>query len=312
MDRFDIPVKEKDVRVIVGHERISPILEHRGVNIKTASYSLYRNPKQGEKVYGLTHTLGSGLEHRSRLDRLVEMKPKGLEDFVALLKSYNSPPVIKLAEPGKKPLIAKTSHTRETLRFESWISQLMSELRVGPKYIDGNYINPRAFVIVEEYVSEDTGYNPIFLHAGQPEAKDEFPRLLGELVGRMQGYHDWTTTDGVRHVGNFRYSIRMFPHLYYNPKNNTLRMLDFGQGRLLPPREAGSMESLANEATVAAKVMLLSVAYPFVYGVSARHPSLRTYQSLLDSYCESYTKASGIPLAVDLKDVISVNVLKTE
>jgi len=312
MDRFDIPVKEKDVRAIVGHERISPILEERGVDIKTASYSLYRNPKHGEKVYGLSHTPGSGLEHRSRLDKLIEMKPRGLEDFIDLLKSYNSPPVIKIKEPGKKPLVAKTAHSKETLRFESWISQLMSQLGVGPKYVDGDYVNPRAFVIVEEYVSENIGYNPIFLHAGQPEAKNEFPRLFGELVGSMHGYHSWPTTDRVQHVGHFKYSIRMLPHLYYNPKNNTLRMLDFGQGRLLPPREAGVMESLTNEAAVAAKVMLLGVAYPFVYGVSARHPSLRTYQDLLDTYCEAYTKASGIPLAVELKDVINVNVLRTD
>lgn len=299
------------MRSIVGHEKISHILEGRGVNIKSARYSLYRNPSQGEKVYGLTHTLGSGLEHRSRLDRLVEMKPKGLEDFISLCKDYNSPPVIKI-DFGKKPLVAKTAHSKESLRFESWISQLMSELGVGPTYIDGDYINPRAFVIVEKYVSEDTGYNPVFLHAGQPEAKDEFPRLFGEMVGRMHGYHDWSTTDGVRHAGHFKYSIRMLPHLYYNPNNNTLRMLDFGQGKLLQSREAGVMESLGNEATVAAKVMLLGVAYPFVYGVSARHPSLRTYQNLLDTYCNAYTKASGISLSVDLKDVVNVNVLKTE
>lgn len=302
MDRFTIEVKRSDVEPLI--RNLDDLKDKIPFNPEGARYFLYKNPP-AEKA-------PAGERHIARLNVLKKFKPPGFGDLIGLLTSLDSPPVVKVKQPSQKPFIVKTTHSQSSLRFEAHLSELMSQLHVGPNFIAEKYINSRAYWMVEDYVSDDTGFQPIYEYRTSKFALRDLPQLFGSLIGRIHRFHTWETSDGVAYEGHVWYKERFLNHLWVRSSDDSLRLVDFGEVRLVKPEltkegtDLSYREKLSYEATRAAQNMVFGVAYPFVYGISKMHDGMRNYEAMLETFCDAYNRETGFDERIRISDIVSL------
>ena len=308
MDRFTVEVKETDIKPIL------KILEDEKTvpfNPNEARYLIYKNPPKDKGPIGDRHL--------ARLSILKKFKPPGMENLITLLTQLDSPPVVKVIQPSQKPFIIKTTHSESSLRFEAHMSEQMSKLGVGPNFKFGKYArnaNSRAYVMAEEYVSEEAGYHPLHEYRDTKFAIRELPELFGKLIGRMHKHHTWESFDGVQYDGYMWYKERFLNHLWLRPSDDSLRLVDFGEVRLIKPetKKEGTdflyRERLSNEVNRAAQNLVFGIAYPFVYGISKMNDGMRNYEAMLETFCEAYNRETGFEESIGVGDIINLKPYK--
>jgi len=303
MERFIVEVKLKDVEPIVKNlDQVIPF------NPKEAKYFFYKNPPTGKA--------NAGERHVARLLRLRDMKPPGWERIIKLMVELDLTSVLKVEPFSGKPFVVKTSHSEASPKFEAYMSQRMSSIGVGPHFIDGVY-SRNVYVLGEECLCKKNGYQPIHVFRDTRIAINDLPELFGTLVGKMHRQQQWTSFDRRSFSGFVWYKERFLNHLYFKPENNDLKLLDFGEVRILkdligydePTLYQGkdrlpNREKLRNEVRRAAHNLLIGIAYPFVYGVSHRAPGMIKYQQLLDVFCQAYNSQTGFEEHIRLDDIL--------
>ncbi|MFH0711457.1 MAG: hypothetical protein V1944_02675 [Candidatus Aenigmatarchaeota archaeon] len=296
MDRFTIEVKGKDIEPI-----IASLKQNISFNASESKFLLYKNPQRNESCGEERHT--------ARLNTLERFHPPGMERFIKLARNLDAASVLKIEPPSQKPFMVKNTHSQASLRFEAKISQLMSTAGIGPKFIGEQPLGTRSHLIIEECVSERTGYYPIHKYRDTKTAINILPGLFGKLMGKIHRYHE-SLDLGI--VGYGLYKEGFLKHLYYRPTDDGLILLDFGEmrmgtlngmivegGKNVPLREL-----LRNEVRRGAHNLLIGIAYPFLGGVSHRHPSMGTYQHLLDVFTEAYNRETGFGEEIKVDDIL--------
>lgn len=306
MDRFTIEVKRSDVEPLI--RNLDDLKDKIPFNQEGARYFLYKNPPKDKSL--------AGERHIARLSVLKKFNPLGFEDLIRLLTSLDSPPVVKVKQPSQKPFIVKTTHSQSSLKFEAHLSELLSQINVGPKFIAGKYLNSRAYCMVEEYVSNDTGFQPIHEYRTTKFALRNLPHLFGSLIGRMHSLHSWETSDGISYEGHVWYKERFLNHLWLRSSDDSLRLVDFGEVRLVKPEvtkegtDLSYKEKLSYEATRAAQNLVFGIAYPFVYGISKTHDGMRHYEGMLEDFCNAYNKETGFDERIRVSDIVNIKPFK--
>jgi hypothetical protein len=309
MDEFGVEVKFRDVEPVL--RSLESSLKFDPIKTRV---SLYKNPPASRARPEEMHI--------SRPKVLKDLNPPGFEQFIKLLEKEGASPVIKLKQPSQKDIVVKTTHSQSlfgipaSLALESGVSQLMSKIQVGPRFIDSKRIRHGPHIIVEQFLSRESGYLPINACSTQ-FAFDTFPKIYGALIGKVHKYTQWTTVDGSTYQGCVWYGDRIPGHLYFRAVDNDLKLLDFGVAKVMKPdgppaningRAVSPRELLKSEFYYSA-LSLLRIVFPgfnkLVYGTRF----VGQCQDLLDAYSDAYHKESGFRYRAKLKDVISYSFL---
>ena len=294
MDNFSIQVDKEDIQpLLTGFEEKFPF-----VDLEYAQFFLYRIPYQQQ----------SEEEHVRRLETLKKIRSKEILRLRKNLNRERALPVVKIKFGGRSYIVKPThsqvspklfDHSEENPRFEIYLSELASKLGIGPKLYAGYYFNPRMLMMTEECISEDNGWEAMYKHIGKLDLK-LFPRKLGEMIGQIHRLHEWKTSDGrEEHKGHIWYKDRVLLHLFYNRRNDSLRLVDFGNAELISPerlaKDKHPRRKLLGEVEEVAKNL---IKYVFYYKKGIRRENAIEYKQILSEFGNAYSKETGINIKI--------------
>jgi hypothetical protein len=282
MDEFSIQVEKEDVEPLLrGIEEKMP-----EIDIDNAELRLYQIP------------LGRKTEeaHQKRLDVLKPLKSREILKLSSFLKRHRALPVIKVittkAEYVVKPTHSQVSlktfdNSQKNIRFEFYVSELASQLDIGPKVYTTYYYNPRLLLMVEECISSDKGWKNVWRYSGKLDLK-KFPKSVGEMLGKLHKLRNWKTRDNNEFKGHLWYYDRVLLHSFYNQNTDSLRLVDFGDVELLSP-ENKSRLSWDVEETVKE---LIYCAFPFDRQITKNNKD--KYEDVIGRFLEAYNKETNM------------------
>lgn len=288
MDAFTVEVDRTYVEPFIGgFEGKLPQFD-----MKNAEFYLFKIPPKQE----------SEDVHIKRLEALKILRSKEILKFASFLERNRALPIIKI-KTDRASYVIKPTHSQvseklfedsqKNIRFETYTSELASQLGIGPKFYEVNYFNPRMLLMAEECISEDNGWNAMYRYAGKLDLK-VFPGILGRIVGRLHKSQRWRTWDNRECQGHLWYKDRVLLHLFCNPKTDTFRLVDFGNAELIYP------ERFKTDKTAKSRLLwevekvateLIDYAFPFERGI--RHKNVGKYKNVLDTFCNAYSEETG-------------------
>ena len=289
MDEFSVQVDREDVKPLIwGFEEKLP-----QIDIRNAEFYLYKIPPKQDIEEA----------HQKRLLALSSLRSKEILRLESFLKRQNALPVVKI-KTSRASYIVKPTHShvwdkvfdksQKNIRFERYVSELADQLGIGPKFYDAYYFNPRMLLMVEECISKDSGWNAMYRYAGRLDL-EVFPKILGEIIGKLHKSNHWKTYDNHELEGYLWYHERVFLHLFCNSKTGLLRLIDFGNAELIFPERFKEdklpISKLSWDVENTARD-LVDYAFPFKRGI--KHKNADEYKEVFNKFCEAYHKETGI------------------
>src|SRR3990170_742674 len=284
-----IQVNKKDVKPLLnGLEEKLP-----GIDLEGAEYFLFRIPPQQKLDEA----------HVKRLEALRKLRFKEIRRFINMLDERSALPVVKI-KADKMSYVVKPTHgqvsdklfdsSQKNIRFEAQVSGLASDLNIGPRIYARYYFNPGMLLMVEECISKDNGWSPMYAYAGKLDSS-AFPRALGKMIGELHKSRYWKAYDNQDLQGRLWYKDRVLLHSFYNTKTGYLRLVDFGNAELISPvrfKEDNIPRSRLIWEVENAATGLLSYVFPHDRAIRQRNSD--KFSDVLSKFCESYSNESGI------------------
>ena len=289
MNGFSVQVDREDVQPLLrGLEEKLPY-----IYLKNAEFYLHEIPPQQKPEEA----------HVRRLEVLKRLRSKEIRRFLSFLKRQKALPIIKI-KTDVASYVVKPTHSmiseklfdrsQENIRFEAYVSELTSQLAIGPDFHGKIYYNPRMLFMIEECISRDNKWDPMYTYAGRLDLY-LFPVLLGEMLGKLHKSRHWKTDDGHEFRGRLWYHDRVLLHLFQNTKTGYLCLVDYGNAELITP-ERFKKDNIPKSRLLWELKGVISdlIDYAFPHKRKITRKNVSEFKGVINGFSEAYSKESGI------------------